>query len=422
MIRLKSTDESPEQALTLTWLLRLRWVAVAGQLATIGTALWLYRVPLDLVGLFAAISVTAASNGFVQLFRPIFDRHAYAAVYTLLVVDTLILTAMLLLAGGLHNPFTSFYLLHITLATVLMSRRDAAVLTIMCFACVWFIYQLPHDHNAHWITMEMHFTGMMVTLFATGVCILLFVGRLQAELREQEELLRANQLKLSRQQRVVGLATLAAGVAHELATPLSTIAVASHELKVTAGLGCQNKSCIADSTLIRQEVDRCRAIIDRLSSRGGASATRSITLDPAWLGSVLPAYLPAACVQRLRIECQQPVVLEVDEISFLQSVAALVKNACEADPNGAEVTLRIDNGQDSAGLEVVDHGSGIPQSILDQVGEPFVTTKEPGRGMGLGLYLVQMFCFQHEGTLRFLPNEPQGTRVVMQLPVARAIL
>lgn len=390
----------------LSWLLRMRWVAVASQLATIAFAVLVYQAPLDLVGLGAAVAVAAASNTLLLIYRDALRRHAYRLLVVLLSVDTLLLTAMLLISGGLHNPFTSFFLLHITMATILLRRREATILTALCFACVLAIYRFPGgDHHAHhWITMDMHFTGMMVTLCATGVCILLFVGRLQAELRRQEAILRANEEKLGRQQRVVGLATLAAGIAHELATPLSTIAVASHELRLTADSHCQNKLCLSDSILIRREVDRCRAIIDRLSSRGESTARRTVTLTPGYLTQSLGDYLAPACLARLQIDCPQPATLEIEEVAFLQSLAALIKNGCEADEKGGAVVLSIRHNNGGVQLAVTDHGVGIPDSVLGQLGEPFVTTKEPGRGIGLGLYLVHLFCYLHEAELRVARN------------------
>lgn len=399
----------------------MRWVAVAGQVGAIAVALLFFNAPLDLVGLGGAVAVAAATNAFAMLHRPWLRPVSYGTLFVLLTLDTLLLTAMLLLAGGLHNPFTSFFLLHVTLATVLLRRREATALTVLCFLCVLAIYRFPGaDHHAHhWITMEMHFTGMMFTLFATGTCILLFVGRLQAALREQERLVQEQELQLGRQQRVVGLATLAAGVAHELATPLSTIAVASHELRVTAGQFCQSKSCLADSALIRQEVDRCRAIIDRLSApRAGEGGRRVLGFDAAALQAMLSGYLPAASFGRLIIDCPQRVDVEVDEVGFFQSLAALIKNGCDADSSGGPVRLAVREEEGMARFEVCDAGCGIPADVLQRLGDPFVTTKEPGRGIGLGLYLVHLFCYLHEASVRFLPRtDGPGTRVLLDLPL-----
>jgi two-component system sensor histidine kinase RegB len=413
-------DHPPSYLPTLRWLLKLRWVAVIGQITAILLAVLIYRAPIDIAGLLAAVVVTASSNALAYLLRNRIAPHARRAIFTLLALDSIMLTAMLLLSGGLHNPFSSFYLLHITLATVSLDRFAGALQAVLCFLCILLIYFFPYadPHTMHWITMEMHFQGMIVTLAATGTCIVLFVGRLQHDLREQERLVQEHELKLGRQQRIVGLATLAAGVAHELATPLSTIAVASHELRVTAGQHCHNQSCLSDSTLIRQEVDRCRTIIDRLTRHGSGSQRRTITFDRSSLAAALACHLPPACAARLSIECAHPVSVEADELAFLQSLAALVKNGCEADNTGSNVNLILTAEAGRLVVRVVDQGIGIPEEIQRQIGEPFVTTKAPGHGMGLGLYLVHTFCFLHEGAIRFAnPDGRRGTVVTLDLPL-----
>jgi len=406
------------------WLVRMRWLAIAGQIVAIGTAVLAFRAPLDILGLGCAILVAISANLFVYTARPFLLRHAYATVAALLALDTLLLTALLLLSGGLHNPFTSFFLLHITLATIMLNQRHAAILTALAFLCIFAIYRFPYSdpHSHHWISMEMHFAGMMLTLFLTGAFILFFVGRLQKDLQLQQRLLQANELKLARQQRVIGLATLAAGVAHELATPLSTIAVASHELRLTAGQFCMNKSCLSDSQLIRQEVDRCRAIIDRLSAGHTNPGSGPLNLTHEFLNQALVGYLPANCHARLTIDCPEPVPIESDEVALFQSLGALIKNGCEADESGGPVTLRVERLKGGVRIRVEDRGGGIASEVLQRLGEPFVTTKEPGKGIGLGLYLVHMFCLLNGGTIRYDSGGDRiGTQVELELPGMKAV-
>lgn len=249
----------------ISWFVRLRWGATAGQAATIAVAAWVLRLDLPLIALFGVVGVGALSNAALTLRtrgpRPVSDSLLGAVI----VFDVLLLTALLALSGGASNPFNFLYLVSITLAAVILPTRwswGLVLLSIVAFGSLFLVPGADHSmamtggggHDAHaghamhaghvpgvaapanappnaTDLMAWHLPGMWVA-FAVAACfIVTFVQRIMGQLRVHEEDLRTAREATSRGEKLAALATLSAGAAHELATPLSTIAVVSKELE-----------------------------------------------------------------------------------------------------------------------------------------------------------------------------------------------
>jgi two-component system sensor histidine kinase RegB len=222
-----------------------------------------------------------------------------------------------------------------------------------------------------------------------------------------------------REERFASLATLAAGVAHELATPLGTIAVVSRELEHTACNQCLSHTCRDDARLIRAEIDRCRTIIDRLNADSTAGiGDVPVALPLAQLSAELRPFLSSAHAARLHVALSPSTgdVLHLPKSALLQSLAVLVKNACEADTSGHPVLLRVESAGGHLAFVVEDRGPGITAAVSSRLGEPFFTTKPVGQGMGLGLYIARMFAERLRGRLELRPGSGGGTTARLTLP------
>jgi two-component system sensor histidine kinase RegB len=178
-----------------------------------------------------------------------------------------------------------------------------------------------------------------------------------------------------------------------------------------------------DSRLIRTEVDRCRAILQRLSIEGAEPAGEAIEAVKAGI-LVSAAQSAFASGSVLRVEASREdleSVLRVPRHAVQQAIVALVKNAVEASPAGSTVSLATSRSAESIRFEVRDSGAGMSREILRHAGEPFFTTKEPGRGMGLGIFLVRTLADRLGGRLTFDSSPAKGTRAVLELPLARPV-
>ncbi|OJV04597.1 MAG: hypothetical protein BGO12_22535 [Verrucomicrobia bacterium 61-8] len=406
----------------LRWLIRLRWLSLAGQCLLFATSAYFLHIALPLAVLLPCLAITAGSNLFVTLRGDKFRETECCAA--LLLLDTLTLSVILYSLGGPHNPFTAFYLLHVTIAAVLLPALWTWIGVILCSVCYALLFLSPYEIKSELGvsccgSFDFHLQGMLLAMILVGICIAFFVGQLKSALAIREVQLQEAMLLGVRNEKFAGLATLAAGVAHELATPLNTIAIISADLQKQACNQCESTGCLHDAKLIRSEVDRCRAILEKLAE----NTTDKIGENPQsfLLGDIplrLREFLSPANYSRISAEVTEPrLTVFVPSTTLLQALAVLVKNACEADESGHPVTLRIETDRERVLATVQDRGPGMTADVAAHAGEPFFTTKDPGKGMGLGLFLVRMFTERMKGRLRIESDLGRGTRVSMEFPL-----
>ncbi len=410
----------------LAWLVRLRWTAVVGQGATVLIAAHGLNIRLPHAQVWALIALTAFTNLFLHTLarREAASRNWLTA--GVLAFDSLNLTALLALTGGAHNPFSSFYLVHVTLAAVLLPTRWTWALAALCTACfsTLFVPGLPeaicgdarsfYDVRAR-VHLEQHLQGMLVAFAVTAAAIAFFVVRVNELLRERERELHQARLLAAQNERFAALTTLAAGVAHELGSPLGTIAVASQELVRAARALPLGTELAEDAQLIRDEVDRCRRILDRMNrdSTGGAEE-RPAPTDAADIVREARAQIRPADAARLQVhDATAGARWQLPRALLAQALANLVKNSCDASTPQQPVELHLQAAPAGLCVEVRDSGTGITAESLPRMGEPFFTTKPPGQGLGLGLFLVRLFAQRVGGQLEF-ESEP-GRRTIARL-------
>ena len=421
---LKNLSDTPlgavrdAQAINLSWLLRLRWGALFGQLAVIlGVHLGL-GLPQRLGPLFATVAVGAASNAALGLWtrrreRPIPEGLTWAVM----ALDVVLLTVLLELSGGASNPFSALYLVHIALAAVVLREGWTWALTVLAVACFGELFVgAPAHHHIH--DMRMHLEGMWAAFALAAGFIVYFVQRVTRALAAREAELVSARAASARHDKLTALATLAAGAAHELSTPLSTIAVVARELERHLERAGQETSSLEDVRLIREQVARCRDILARMASDAGASQGESLVmLAPAALVEQALEALPGR--ERVLIEVD-PRAREERELvsahSFSQVIRGVVKNALQASASGAPVRLGLVREPHMWRLTVEDSGTGMAPEVLARAGEPFFTTKAPGEGMGLGLFLTRALLEQLGGQLVLDSTPGKGTRVTLTWP------
>lgn len=422
--RADSGDGSQPAAVTLAWLVPLRSVAVVGQTVTILVAKLALGLELSLVPLGALVALTAVSNVVLRVWLARGRRVSARATGAVLLTDTLVLSGLLYFAGGPSNPFSALYLVHVTLAALALGIRWAgAVVAVAALGYAGlFFWHVPvprlehahHDPSAY----SVHLQGMWIAFAITASMIAYFVAKLAATVRAREvELAEAQQLA-SRNERLASLSTLAAGAAHELGTPLATIAIAAKELERT--IASSPDEAIADAKLIRSEVGRCSAIVRRMATRTGETMGEApeATTTSRVLDECKRRLVEAGDGDRVHVTPGEPGSFVGASESLVQILLSLVQNALHASRRtGAPVTLRAESGPGIVRFVVEDCGEGLPARLVPRVGEPFFTTKPAGEGMGLGLFLARSFAERCGGQLVFSSVEGEGTRVTLELPI-----
>lgn len=416
---------NPSSGISLTWLLRLRWITVVAQAAAILVAKRLLSDELSVGPLLGLVAFGALSNAALmfRLRKPEPVRPALPGL--VLGLDILLLTGLLYGSGGAANPFTAIYLVHITLAAVVMRGLWAwalGLLSIAGFGLLFFwnvhVHSLAHmDHGGEG-GLSLHLVGMWVAFAITAGLIAAFVGRVTEALRQRDEELASLRDLTARQSRLAALTTLAAGVAHELGTPLGTIAVAAKELQRTAeAMGSPASGLGEDAALIRAEVGRCRRILDQMAGPS-ASTVGEAFQALAWADLEVDLAENLSEEDRARLVFQWPSAAcgPVPRRGLARALRAVLSNALEATPRPGRVQVRAQEEQGAWRLEIVDQGSGMTPEVLAHAGEPFYSTKPTGSGMGLGLFLARTFAEQLGGELRVDSSPGQGTRVLLSWP------
>jgi len=411
----------PEQPLdagplvTGPWLVRLRWAAVLAQAIGVAVAVQALGLALPLAPIASLIVLLAASN--LVLGRWVaHERPAQPRVFgVVLALDVALLTALLWLTGGTSNPFTTVYLVYIALAAVTLGSRwtwTIAALSVAAYAVLFAITPSADSHDAHRPAADLsgHLAGMWVAFLSAAVLIGFFVTRVREALDERERALTEARRVAAAQERLASLTTLAAGAAHELATPLATIAVASKELLREAEAS-NNPSLIEDAALIRSQVERCRQILDHMSGRADAStADPAATIDPATVVGAAIDALPAGASSRVKVTLNGDATgVRLPRVGVARVLTTLIKNALDASDPEAAVEVAVTTSTATLDISVRDSGRGMDEATLARAGEPFFTTKPAGAGFGLGLFLARTFVEEWGGQFSLSSEPGRGT-------------
>lgn len=441
------------QVISLRWVLRLRWSAIFGQGLTAVAVQRLLGISLPLGTLGAILGLATATNLIAFLAsRRQPPREGWVA--GLMVFDVMALTALLYFTGGPTNPFSFLYLVPIALATLVLRPAWTWSLVLLSLVGSAFLFwdHRPIDAlEGHAEHMKVHLRGMWVAFGVAAGFIVYFLLRVRRALTLRDEALAESREAVSRQRRLTSLATLAAGAAHELATPLGTIAVVSHELARRADFAASSDR--DDVLLIRSEVERCRTILNRMSyptqwGDHGAQRDRGARTDggvrDASEGARPPSFPSPwsldTVLARTLGALSRPPWLHLDlaenlpegelpglDEAFVQALCSVIRNAEDAAPKDGAVHLVVRHSRpvslSSSSLltfTVRDEGQGMEAAVLARVGEPFFTTKAPGRGMGLGLFLARTVVERLGGSLTLDSEVGRGTSVTLVVPFERS--
>ena len=417
---MNASDSAIAEHLKRLMLLRSVLVCVLG--ASIGIAVLGFDVDLRWGLMGTALALLLGANLIAQ-FR---IRHVQctpeAELFVHLLLDIGVLSALLYLSGGSTNPFVSLYLLPLVIAATTLPPRYAwsiAAVTAVCYGLLFF-FSLPfaatHSRHAE-ADFHLHVVGMWVNFVLSAGLIAFFVARMAQAIRARDaELARQKEIAL-RNERIVALGTLAAGAAHELGTPLSTMAVVLNEL---AQEYPDDPELGRDLATLRQQVAACKQTITRMVAAAGearAEGGGAQTVDE-FLRETLDNWRllrpSVTLAQRLSGPAPAPTIL--NEHTLRQAIVNLLDNAADASPHSVE--LDCSWGVDRLRLEIRDRGPGLDAEARKRIGQGFFSTKAQGEGSGIGLLLAKATFERLGGELRLDGRAGGGVRTLLELPLA----
>lgn len=414
---LPTRPQPSETEAKLGWLVLLRWLTVGVQAAGIFLAASLNLVLPQQVPLLAGLTFLLATANLIAGWRLKTHRskpERPARLLFWMLLDWVLFLIPISLVSGIHNPFFPLVFLHVTLAAVLLPTRISLLFLGIVLVSVYLLNPVTYLWN--------QFGGYirLSSLLATAIesLILLavwgFVHWVSLNLSHYRQQLQVLQTQQERLQRIHLLGALGAGVAHEFATPLNTL-----RLRLTRlGRQYEDFEQPADLTAALQAQAQCESRLKNLASLPTAESLSQLT--PLALEQVVKNLAARWSEQnshthvKLNIHLPTDFKIPLPELALKQALFNLLDNAAQATEMQIplEIDIRLTHGL--VQLDVADQGPGWPEIVRQHLGEPFVTTK--AQGTGLGLYTVHLLATALGGQLELLPNLPQGARARLSLP------
>ena len=399
---------------------QLRWLAVAGQLATILLTQLAFGIRLPMVAMLGVLAglvlLNAASLALLRSSGPITNGALFGA----LLLDVAALSAQLYLSGGATNPFVSLFLLQVVLGSVLLDRWSSWLLvlaTSLAFALLTISYRpilLPPTIDRS--LFALHVQGMWVCFALVAVLLVLFVSRITANLRTQDMRLAAIQRQAVEEEHIVRIGMLASGAAHELGTPLSSLSVILGDWRHIDAIA-HDPDLLRDVEDMQAEIQRCKAIVTSIlmSSGDPRGEEAGATTVRALFDRIVADWSEARDFTSISFDDRfgENVPIAAD-IVLQQAVFNLLDNAAEVSPERIDVILA--RADDALMLTVSDVGAGFAAEQLANLGKPYNSSKSE-LGRGLGLYLVANVARKLGGSIVARNREGGGAELILRLPL-----
>jgi two-component system sensor histidine kinase RegB len=405
----------------LQQLIQLRWIAVFGQVLTIEVVHYGLRIAIPVEPMLTVLGCLVAFNVLSLLRARTGRRVTSVELLVALLVDVAALTAQLYLSGGATNPFVFLYLLQVILGAVLLpawATWTMVGVTSACFAALALWAQplaLAPDHHRGLASPYM--MGTLVSFALTAALLVTFITRIVGNLRERDGRLAALRQRAAEEEHIVRMGLLASGAAHELGTPLSTLAVILGDWQHLPHFSSEPE--LADDVAEMQaQVARCKAIVSGILLSAGEArgeSSRATTLN-AFLDEVVQRW-------RQRRPCPGFVfdnqigddLAMVADSAIQQMMVNVLDNAAEVSPE--HVRLQATRSGDQLVLTVRDRGPGFASQMLAQLGKPYQSSKgQPGRGLGLFLVVNVARTLGGYVAARNLDGGGAEVRITLPLP------
>lgn len=374
-------------------------------------------IPVSSIALVLAIyaSVTIATANRSRINIPITGKEFFVH----LLVDIFFFSILLYFSGGASNPFISYYLISISIAAITLPSFYTAVIALIALVCysLLLIYHVPVSAIApsgmgHSMAgNNLHILGMWANFTISAVIITYFVSRMATELKSQQQKIAMHREQQLESEQLLAIGTLAAGTAHELGTPLTTMKLLVDEMRL------QQEDNL-DLKLLSQQIDQCKITLKQLQTTAEESSSEDYSAQPLTLyfDQLFERWQlmrPKVKANIHYVDCSDSAPELKFHPTIAQSILNLLNNAADASPESVDVSIswtKLD-----IQIQIKDQGTGLDTANIKNIGKPFFSNKSDG--LGLGLFLSQSTVTRFGGSINLNNLENGGTLTTISLPI-----
>lgn len=401
-----------------TWLCSVRWWLCAGEIIIILLAIFI-NPEANISVLLLIIVIELISNSYLSTSR---SSQSKKVIGCILIWDALLFTLLLFFTGGASNPFSIFYITFVGLASFFLGRIWTwcfALLTSGLYGALFFFYipvKALEDHSHHnsgSLLLSLHLQGMWLSFSILSVILAYFFSRLVESKNLAESKITQFKISSLKNEKLLGITTLAARAAHDLNTPLSTMKLIAEDMQNITDL---NFMRVEAEEMVKQ-INRCTQVLTKLRAQTGE-------IQGEFPSRFTSEEIINEVLARFDSEYRALITYDSGGVEFhnvklpiVEAVCAITQNAIDAMKNrSGEISLSFKNDSASSiSIEIKDSGKGFNEEIISKFGEPFINDISSDEHLGLGLFLAKAFIERIGGEIN-LGNHISGAVVKIIIP------
>lgn len=381
-------------------------------------------VPLNAIALLSCAVAASLVFGYWRL-----RRGASIAPLELLghlLIDVSLLVGLLWLTGGISNPLISYLLVLLAVSATLLPRlmvigfamASTALYTFFLLLDLSSDQQMAMSGDMQEMTFQLHLVGMWVIFVVSAALITVFITRMAEGIRRRELTLAKAREEALRSEQLIAIGTLAAGTAHALGTPLSTMSVLLSDLDELATENLGVPEVKEDISVLRQQVTRCRNSLTQLTryyhkDEGRSEQTIPISAFIEDVRDYLTNIHPRSNIQITLYNIDNKNLNS--DLSIKHALINIIENGIKAAKDKVTLELRVSRADLT--ITIADDGPGIPAEVMENLGEPFISVRN--QGMGLGIYLANASISRLGGSIEMSNRVEGGAVTRITLPLAK---
>jgi len=395
----------------------LRYIAIFGQLIAVSIVFFYLNLQFPVIESYLIIFLGLLTNIFLQFRIKVNQlKDTYASFF--LLYDLIQLSALLYLTGGILNPFSILLIIPAIVSSTFLSMGTTIILGILTsflvFIITHFYLPLPGMDINTFNVPNFYKLGTLISILIGLIFISYFGIRFSGETKKRSEALNKLQEVISKEYELESLGGQAAAAAHSLGTPLATISVVAKELKKEIG---DNQEVSKDIDLLISQTKRCSDILKKISKK-------QIEEDN-FLSSLKLEDLLEEIINSFKETSSKKIELSVDNDNnkinikrspeIIYGLRNFIGNAVKFSKSNVKINLKSD--KDKIEIQINDDGPGIPEDIINKIGEPYIKSKSKElsskSGLGLGSFLGKTLLERQNAKLIFRKNSDLGGALIL---------